>query len=76
MATPLITWLPMFMWRRPEFQSSCRLTPPNRSHPRAPEGRALSPQQRRFTMDLVMMRLAVGSLLLAVANFVRDLVAG
>lgn len=57
--------LPVFMWRRPQFASE----------PVAMAQQGI-PAARQTRMDVVMMWLAVFSLLVASASFVRDLIAG
>jgi hypothetical protein len=68
--------LPMFMWRRPDFAPIDATKPEPQPSPKARGDAVLPSRQRQFNMDHVMVGLAVGSLLVAIASFVRDLVAG
>lgn len=57
--------LPMFMWRRPQFDVESVVL-----------AQESVPVERKVPLDRIMMWLAVGSLAVACASFVRDLVAG
>lgn len=67
--------LPRFMWPRYHFDVVVgEVEPQPTSH--AHGSTALAPQARTFVLDQIMMWLAVASLTVAFASFLRDVLAG
>jgi hypothetical protein len=64
-----------FMWSRYHFEVVVGEVEPQPS-PNARGSAALAPQARAFVLDQIMMWLAVASLTVAFASFLRDVLAG
>lgn len=67
--------LPGFMWPRYDFQVTVGAVEPQPS-PHACGAAALTPQGQGFALDQIMMWLAVASIAVALASFLRDVLAG
>lgn len=67
--------LPMFMWPRYDSAPAVDEVEPQPS-PNARGTARLTPRARGLSIDRIMMWLAVGSLAVALASFLRDVLAG